>query len=83
MFQKCGSLVSLSSGVNATQEVQDDLMRAEELGKVQAEKFIEDRICLIQRKVLRHDKEQQTKNVYLHESIKDGFCEGERSCHPC
>lgn len=44
IFQKGDSLVSLSSGLNATQEVVDDLMRAEEVGKTQAQEFIEKRI---------------------------------------
>ena len=37
-------LISLSSGINAQEDVQEDLLRAEQVGKLQAERFIEERI---------------------------------------
>ena len=37
-------LISLSSGINAQEDVQEDLLRVEQVGKLQAERFIEERI---------------------------------------
>ena len=44
IFGSCDSLMSLSSGINATLEVQQDLLKAEDVGKKQARDFIDDRI---------------------------------------
>ena len=38
------AIVSLSSGVNASEEVQNDLLNAESVGKTKSEGFIENRI---------------------------------------
>ena len=44
MFITSECLISLSSGINAQEDVQKDLLRAEQVGKLQAERFIEERI---------------------------------------
>lgn len=44
IFQSSGAIVSLSSGVNASEDVQKDLLRAETVGKEKSELFINDRI---------------------------------------
>ena len=44
IFSSSDAIVSLSSGVNASEEVQHDLLKAESIGKVKSEEFIESRI---------------------------------------
>ena len=44
IFSSSDSIVSLSSGVNASEEVQKDLIRAESVGKTKSEEFINNRI---------------------------------------
>ena len=44
MFIPSECLISLSSGVNAQEDVQKGLLRVEQVGKLQAEIFIEERI---------------------------------------
>ena len=44
IFSSSEAIVSLSSGVNASEEVQNDLLNAESVGKTKSEGFIENRI---------------------------------------
>ena len=44
IFVSSEAIVSLSSGVNASEEVQNDLLNAESVGKTKSEGFIENRI---------------------------------------
>ena len=60
IHERCDEMVSLSSGINATHEIEQDLLRAKEVGKDQAEDFIKN-----QEKsnwFLRHNQEEQVKN---------------------
>ena len=44
IFNPNDSIVSLFSGVNATEDVQRDLLKAESIGKTKAQEFIDNRI---------------------------------------
>ena len=44
MFMPSECLISLSSGINAQESVQRDLLRAEQVEKLQAERFLEEKI---------------------------------------
>ena len=44
MFKPSECLISLTSGINAQEDIQKDLLRAEYVWKLQAERFIEERI---------------------------------------
>ena len=44
IFSSSEAIVSLSSGVNASEEVQHDLLKAESIGKTKSEEFLENRI---------------------------------------
>ena len=44
IFSSSDAIVSLSSGVNASEEVQRDLLKAESIGKTKSEEFINNRI---------------------------------------
>ena len=44
IFSSSEAIVSLSSGVNASEEVQNDLLNAESVGKTKSKEFIDNRI---------------------------------------
>ena len=44
IFLSSGAIVSLSSGVNASEEMQNDLLNAESVGKTKSKEFIDNRI---------------------------------------
>ena len=73
IYERCNALVSLSSGINATNEVKQDLLRAKQVRKNQAEDFIETRIKKNQIGFYDTIKKNKLKTFSSMECNKDCF----------